>query len=314
MVNEQFDQLEAEYKLIQDKIDGIGEFKFKVRGWLVTILAALLAALATDKVPIPFNFFVIVIPIIFHLLEREQAEIQSVLSERAKIIEKVISSLRFPKDSSPARMASLERALLRELGSSPRVAVLLHNGARRNIKQIARGMLNFNTNKIYHILYGLTVVIIVINALMRSRSEKEDASRKNEISYKTIVIQESKSENMKDKTFEEIEEKMYSLVSQIDYGDISDLDVYWHDLSSSILKLDLKGWNKPRSKELSNILKSLPEGYVDSTLTSRTKRMEDLSEEGSSGSFDKEDLQKLQVEANIFEKEFEDLIKKLKNP
>lgn len=162
MNEEQLKQVTDEYNLIQSKIDGIGEFKFKVRGWLITILSAILATLITDKIPHPFYYFIFIIPLIFHLLEREQAEIQSVLSERARDLEKVITIFRFPKEMSQKKLNVLQRTLLNDIESSPRVAILLHNGARRNIFQLIRGMLNFNTNKLYHILYVLIFVILVV--------------------------------------------------------------------------------------------------------------------------------------------------------
>ncbi|MGB6942140.1 MAG: hypothetical protein WBE37_07090 [Bryobacteraceae bacterium] len=34
------DQLSSEYKILQDKIDKIGAFKFTIRGWSVTIVIA----------------------------------------------------------------------------------------------------------------------------------------------------------------------------------------------------------------------------------------------------------------------------------
>lgn len=162
MTEKQLEHLSEEYKLIQSKIDGIGEFKFKVRGWMITIHSALLAALVTGKIPYPFDYFIIGIPFIFQLLEREQAEIQSILSERARNVEKAILNHSFPRADNEKKKAAIERAILNELQGSPRVAVLLHNGSRRNIWQLMKGMLNFNQNKLYYVLYIITLAVLII--------------------------------------------------------------------------------------------------------------------------------------------------------
>jgi hypothetical protein len=40
-----------EYKILQDKIDKIGGFRFTVKGWSVTITTAALAAAGAAKIP-----------------------------------------------------------------------------------------------------------------------------------------------------------------------------------------------------------------------------------------------------------------------
>ena len=58
---------EKEYGIVQDKLDKIGEFKFKIRGWSITIQTVLLVALFTKElssVLAPLALLLI-IPIIF---------------------------------------------------------------------------------------------------------------------------------------------------------------------------------------------------------------------------------------------------------
>src|SRR3954465_11922919 len=46
------DKLENEYKILQDKIDKIGAFRFTIKGWSITvILAAVFAGASTLKIP-----------------------------------------------------------------------------------------------------------------------------------------------------------------------------------------------------------------------------------------------------------------------
>lgn len=117
---------------------------------------------------------------------------------------------------------------------------------------------------------------------------------------------------MSNNSLDEVEEKMYSLVSQIDYGDISDLDVYWQALAVALLKLEIEEWHKPKTKVVSEILNSIPTAHISKSFKERTKAMEILSKKGSSGSFDLADLKSLQVQAVRFEKEFEKLIEMLR--
>jgi hypothetical protein len=316
MSDDQLKQISEEYNLIQSKIDGIGEFKFKVRGWLITILSAILATLITDKIPHPFDYFIFIIPLIFHLLEREQTEIQGILSDRARRLEKAITLFKFPKSMSQNKLQVLQQIVLNDIESSPRIAVLLHNGARRNIFHLFRGMLNFNTNKLYHILYGSIFVILVVKYFQPI--EKIDVNLGNsniEIDRKNIDVTINNNNihhYMNQSSINEVEEKMYSLVSQIDYGDISDLDVYWKALAVALLKLDIEGWEKPNTKVVSEVLDSIRGIKIRKSLKERTKTMEKLSEKGSSGSFSKNDLKSLQDEAVLFEKEFEELLEKFR--
>ena len=105
---------------------------------------------------------------------------------------------------------------------------------------------------------------------------------------------------------------MYSLVSQIDYGDISDLDIYWKSLASSLLKLQMDKWDRPKRKVVSEVLDSIRFIRITKQFKDRAKIMEGLSAKGSSGSFDRDELERLQGEALVFEEEFVDLIGRLR--
>jgi hypothetical protein len=40
-----------EYKLIQEKLDRIGDFRFRVRGWAITLVTGLIAAGLAKEIP-----------------------------------------------------------------------------------------------------------------------------------------------------------------------------------------------------------------------------------------------------------------------
>jgi hypothetical protein len=112
------------------------------------------------------------------------------------------------------------------------------------------------------------------------------------------------------------EDELYSLISQIDYGDVSDIDVYWHGLSSAILKLKIENWKKPKLErnevmKVSSVLEGLPIQGL-SPLVQIAKKMEKLSEGGSNGNISEENLDQLQSLAVDFEELFEELLMKVK--
>ena len=87
--------LKEEYKLIQGKIDKLGEDKFKVRTWCFTIFTAVVAAAkllgVTPTISNAIGFLILFLPLIaaFQLVELRQKQIQQRLGERALDIEKI---------------------------------------------------------------------------------------------------------------------------------------------------------------------------------------------------------------------------------
>ena len=116
---------------------------------------------------------------------------------------------------------------------------------------------------------------------------------------------------------DDIENEFYELIGQISYGEISNISTYWHGLADALLKLDLKGWEKPESKNVSEILRSMiPYIAFNGQLTELgelASEMEGLSEErGSTGELDEEDLYKLQSLAEDFESVFVSFLNNLR--
>jgi len=83
-----------EYKLIQGKIDNLGEYKFKVRSWCFTILTGGFAAIKFSGVLEDYSFsppmLLLFLPVIgaFHLVELRQHQISKRLGFRAAAIER----------------------------------------------------------------------------------------------------------------------------------------------------------------------------------------------------------------------------------
>jgi hypothetical protein len=96
-----------EYTLIQEKIDKIGDFQFKVKGWSATLLGAVLfGGVATSKFPSAL-LSGIVVAIVFHLSETRQRWLGKRLGRRATAIERALRD--FPPITDVAAWENIQR-------------------------------------------------------------------------------------------------------------------------------------------------------------------------------------------------------------
>jgi hypothetical protein len=86
-------QLVNEYKILQDKLDKIGAFRFTIKGWSITLVFGVIFAGATKSVP-PFIWAICLILFLaaFYFFEREQVKWGQIFGDRVLKIERVISS------------------------------------------------------------------------------------------------------------------------------------------------------------------------------------------------------------------------------
>ncbi|MDB6093352.1 MAG: hypothetical protein JWM32_914 [Verrucomicrobia bacterium] len=181
------DVARAEYEQIQKKIDSIGEFKFRVRGWSLTLQTAVLAGLFTGKIPDGASTTVIYVALtlalvmvlgtifIFHGLEQEQEFISKGLRDRAFILEKYIDSSVNPHDEWPARrLEAIKKQAREKLLTSPRIAATMQQAARTSYWDKIRHMFRLKLNSLYLIQYGLTIIgFIALGYLHLSRQRPE---------------------------------------------------------------------------------------------------------------------------------------------
>lgn len=88
--------LSDEYKILQDKLDKIGGFRFTIKGWSVTAVIGGLIAAATGKTGLP-NVVAIVLDIClvgFFLFERQQVQLSRRFGRRALDIEEEVDVMR----------------------------------------------------------------------------------------------------------------------------------------------------------------------------------------------------------------------------
>lgn len=87
-------RLVDEYKILQDKIDKIGAFRFTIKGWSITlVLGVIFAGTATKSVP-PFIWALSLILFLaaFCFFERQQVNWGQIFGDRVLKIERAISS------------------------------------------------------------------------------------------------------------------------------------------------------------------------------------------------------------------------------
>jgi hypothetical protein len=87
-------RLMDEYKILQDKIDKIGGFRFTVKGWSVTLTTAALAAAGAAKIPYYLPPGLVLLVVVFFLLEHEQWERSLRFGRRASEIEDALHRIR----------------------------------------------------------------------------------------------------------------------------------------------------------------------------------------------------------------------------
>src|SRR6266567_1802631 len=123
------DWLAEEYKILQSKIDKIGEDRFKVRTWSVTIA---LGFVLGEKVfsAIPPVALLLAFPTvgIFHLLEHRQRDLGRKLGKRARQIEYMLK--KYGRFAPNEKITAEGRSNLLSLHYIPGIANLLFGSER----------------------------------------------------------------------------------------------------------------------------------------------------------------------------------------
>jgi len=109
-----------EYRILQEKIDKIGDFRFRVKGWSVSIIVAVMFTGFASKVP-PWSMLM-AIPLIFlfQSVEAFQDRNQGAYVERVRVIEGVLNRKpRSGKIQTPCIGRTIGRAFGRAKKSEP---------------------------------------------------------------------------------------------------------------------------------------------------------------------------------------------------
>jgi hypothetical protein len=88
-------RLVDEYKILQDKIDKIGAFRFTIKGWSITVLIASIFAGSTTKT-VPrwlWAISLLIFLVVFFSYEKQQTDLRYRFGQRVLSIEEVLSRL-----------------------------------------------------------------------------------------------------------------------------------------------------------------------------------------------------------------------------
>jgi hypothetical protein len=88
-------RLMDEYKILQDKIDKIGAFRFTIKGWSVTVIIASIVAGSTTKA-VPrwlWALSLVGFLVVFFFTEKQQTDLRHRFGQRVLAIELVLSRL-----------------------------------------------------------------------------------------------------------------------------------------------------------------------------------------------------------------------------
>ncbi len=125
-----FTGLWEEYKLLQDKVDKIGAFRFQVKGWLIPLVSAWLVAVYTAKIPPQAYLIAAVFPLLFWLLERNHHEHQAAFVRRIFAIEEALQSEHSPYFGPRPKVKKEDRTKLLLIPPiSPGQAISLSNSS-----------------------------------------------------------------------------------------------------------------------------------------------------------------------------------------
>lgn len=153
MNNDYFTTFLEEYKVIQSKIDKIGEFKFRIKGWSITLVIGLIASVYANKVSADILLVALFLPFPFQCLEIEQDQYTIALGNRAMLLEKIMDRLTFVRDESINKKNAIDIKALAAVQGSPRTAVTLRNTSRQPFSNFLHTKLPLKSHLFYYFQY-----------------------------------------------------------------------------------------------------------------------------------------------------------------
>lgn len=161
-----------EYKVLQDKIDSIGDFRFRVKGWTVTLIVGfILGGFATSLPSFAFLFGLLIV-FGFHSLELHYVNLQRVFISRISKLEHRLRKRHDPLENNPHFPVP---GLFR---------IITHN--KKSPKSWFKKYIVLKAHNIYYlILYLIIVLSFVVNLMIDSlpMHEMNDNVTSEEMQY-----------------------------------------------------------------------------------------------------------------------------------
>jgi hypothetical protein len=149
------ESLWQEYKILQNKIDRIADFRFRIKGWMVTIVIAIsFGGYATGRLPYQAYLGLMLIVFMFYAFEQSQKAWHGAFVNRLLVIERQIA---FVEADHRRREISVD--IVRKM-IAPKIGVTIAK-QKSEIKNGQFGCLrHFMTDKPHQIFYFFTTLIV----------------------------------------------------------------------------------------------------------------------------------------------------------
>jgi hypothetical protein len=142
--------MHSEHKILQDKIDKIGGFRFTIRGWSVTIVMASIVAAGGSKLISPYLLGVLFIFIwVFYAVENRQNELREIFQNRAFYLERRLRE--------QLRLQAPDHTLT---GTFPGLAHHLHDVQQEQVVSAGRRWLT-TTDRYFYAIQSAAVVVAI---------------------------------------------------------------------------------------------------------------------------------------------------------
>jgi uncharacterized membrane protein len=167
LVNEQprgLERFSFEYQILQDKIDKIGAFRFTIRGWSVTLVAATIFTFDSKASMPPKGLFLLGLFVLsFFLLEHKQNTLQGLYQDRVFQIEKELWRIS-RTDADPSDSSE---------GLAPRIAHMLSRTGKRRSKNWCLRTVSWIV-AIERLFYLIQLVVIFVAATVLVQPKPKD--------------------------------------------------------------------------------------------------------------------------------------------
>ena len=144
-----------EYKILQGKIDRIADFRFRIKGWAVTIVLALLASGYIAKLPWYAYLAYLLVVLMFYMLERPQDLWHKAFVARLIEIERILGIKKAKADKEDDNFVSFKRSAVPQISLS--LSKVKHKGRVRS------AFLRFHHGGFYLFMVLLIVLTVLLS-------------------------------------------------------------------------------------------------------------------------------------------------------
>lgn len=178
------EQMNSEYRILQDKIDKIGGFRFTIRGWSVTLVIASIIAAGSSKGVSPYVLGLLFLFIYaLYAVERKQNQYGLAFGDRALHLERRIrEELRSHSQGDPV------------VGFYPGIAHHLHSARRRQTVGAVRAWVTDPDRFFYVVQFVAVALAMALLTLLGPSSRPQPSDGQTVIQIEAAHLRADHSE------------------------------------------------------------------------------------------------------------------------